>query len=109
MKKIAIIIERTDVNLGGAERSVSELAQALCEHDCQVEIIAAKGRSDNQNVRFLCSDLPGKRTGFNDFENALTDLVQEGTIEILTYAWRMSDDLEREKRFIYTPSHGDPQ
>ena len=41
----------------------------------------------------------------DDFENALTDLIQEGTIEILTYAWRMSDDLERVKRFIYTPSH----
>ena len=41
-KKIAIIIERATVELGGAERSVFELAEALRDVGLEVDILAAK-------------------------------------------------------------------
>jgi hypothetical protein len=41
-KKIAIIIERANIALGGAERSVFELAAALKAHGLEVDILAAR-------------------------------------------------------------------
>lgn len=37
------IIERTDVALGGAERSISEVADALSVLGLEVHLLAAKG------------------------------------------------------------------
>ena len=56
--KVAIIIERADTALGGAERSVFEMAQALASLDLDVHILAAKGRMEANNVHFLCRDIP---------------------------------------------------
>jgi hypothetical protein len=60
--KIAIIIERADVELGGAERSVSELAEAIGAIGCDTHILAARGKAGKENVHILCGGLPGKRT-----------------------------------------------
>jgi len=41
--KVAIIIERANTALGGAERSVFELTAALSGLDVKVHILAVKG------------------------------------------------------------------
>jgi UDP-glucose:(heptosyl)LPS alpha-1,3-glucosyltransferase len=71
VKKVAIIIERTDVALGGAERSISEVADALAALGLEVDLLAAKGTTDRGNIRVLCRDVPGKRVTLAAFENAL--------------------------------------
>ena len=55
--KIALIIERADIELGGAERSLFELSSALRSTGCQVEILCAKGNKKIKNVHPLCSEL----------------------------------------------------
>lgn len=71
VKKIAIIIERADIALGGAERSMSEVAAALSELSLDVDLLAAKGTSNRDNVRVLCGDVPGKRVSLAAFGSAL--------------------------------------
>ena len=82
-KKIAIIIERANVALGGAERSVLELAAALSGLGLDVEILAAKGRTDAHNVRILCSNQPGRRVGFFTFEKALKKHLSQNSYDII--------------------------
>jgi UDP-glucose:(heptosyl)LPS alpha-1,3-glucosyltransferase len=81
--KVAIIIERVDVALGGAERSVSELADALAILDYDAHILAAKGSATAKNVHILCSDLPGKRTGRRVFARALQKHIEENHYDII--------------------------
>lgn len=71
VKKVAIIIERADVALGGAERSMSEVAAALSELGLDVDLLAAKGATDRDNIRVLCRDTPGKRVPLTVFGSAL--------------------------------------
>jgi UDP-glucose:(heptosyl)LPS alpha-1,3-glucosyltransferase len=68
--KIALIIERMDIELGGAERSVSELSQALTDQGLEVTLLAAKGRADNLRSFVLCEG-SGKRTSHAAFAAAL--------------------------------------
>ncbi len=82
-KKIAIIIERANVALGGAERSVLELAAALSGLGQEVDILAAKGRTDTHNVRILCQDKPGKRVRYFAFEQALRKHIAETKYDIV--------------------------
>lgn len=82
-KKIAIIIERANVALGGAERSVLELVAALSGHGMEVNILAAKGRTDAENVHILCPDLPGKRVNFFTFEKALKKHLLQNNYDII--------------------------
>ena len=72
--KVAIIIERADVALGGAERSVSELAEAIGAIGYETHILAAKGQSTAQNVHILCADMPGKRTSYQVFARELKNI-----------------------------------
>lgn len=80
--KVAIIIERADVALGGAERSVSELTDALAVLDLDVHILAAKGQSESEKVHILCSGLPTKRTGHRVFARALRKHIEENHYDI---------------------------
>ncbi|MHC4574975.1 MAG: glycosyltransferase family 4 protein [Planctomycetota bacterium] len=70
-KKIAIIIERADIALGGAERSVFELAAALHDLGLEVHMLAAKGRTNTKNIHILCHHAPGKRPCYHTFSHAL--------------------------------------
>lgn len=70
-KKIALIIERTDIALGGAERSVFELATALSALGLKVDILAAKGRTKAKNIHILCRNTPGKRAYYFTFAKVL--------------------------------------
>ena len=75
--KIAIIIERANTVLGGAERSVFELAAALSRFGFEVHILTAKGQTEAKNIHILCQDKPGRRTGFFTFEESLKKHLSE--------------------------------
>ncbi|MFB0555012.1 MAG: glycosyltransferase family 4 protein [Phycisphaerae bacterium] len=76
-KKVAIIIERANITLGGAERSVFELSAALFALNFEVHILAAKGQTDAKNIHILCQDKPGKRTDYFTFAEALKKHLSE--------------------------------
>ncbi len=81
--KLAIIVERADVTLGGAERSVFEMAQALAALDLEVHVLAAKGKAGKENVHILCGDLPGKRTDYGAFARALRKHIEGNHYDII--------------------------
>ncbi len=83
VKKIAIIIERADIALGGAERSMFEVADALSTLDLHVDLLAAKGRTDRRNTRVLCEDVPGKRVSLAVFGNALQHHLAQTPYDIV--------------------------
>ncbi len=60
MIKVALIVERADIDLGGAERSLFELACQLSALGVKVTILAAKGQADAENTHILCAEAPGK-------------------------------------------------
>ncbi len=82
-RKVAIIIERANVALGGAERSVLELAAALSALDLEVDVIAAKGRTDTSNVHILCPNRAGRRVAYFTFEKALKEHLSQRSYEII--------------------------
>lgn len=81
--KIAIIIERADVALGGAERSVFELTEAISETGLDAHILAARGRSQSENVHILCPGFSGGRTGYGTFESAIKRHLAENNYDII--------------------------
>lgn len=68
--KIALIIERMDIRLGGAERSISELSHAMIQQGLDVTLLAAQGRAGEIPSEILCGD-SGKRTDHTTFAEAL--------------------------------------
>jgi len=82
-RKVAIIIERANVALGGAERSVLELAAALSGLGLEVDVLAAKGRTNNSNVHVLCPNRAGRRIGYFTFEKALKDHLSQTGYDII--------------------------
>lgn len=82
-KKIAMITERIDITLGGAERSVFELADALSALGLEVDILAAKGGANAQNIHILCRDTSGRRTGYFTFAGALKKYLLANHYDII--------------------------
>ena len=82
-KKIAIIIERAKVELGGAERSIFELAEAIRENGLKVDILAAKGHADADSIRILCKDRPGKRVRYFTFAKVLKEYLSENRYDLI--------------------------
>jgi UDP-glucose:(heptosyl)LPS alpha-1,3-glucosyltransferase len=91
-RKIAIIIERADIVLGGAERSVFELATELSSLGLEVDILAAKGQTpeysfrgqaNTKNIHILCGDKAGRRTGYFTFKKALKKHLSENHYDII--------------------------
>jgi len=82
-KKIAIIIERANIALGGAERSVFELAAALKALGLEVDILAAKGQKNARSIRILCQDSPGKRACYFTFAKALKKYLSESHYRLI--------------------------
>ncbi len=83
MIKTALIIERADIALGGAERSVFELASQLSLLDVKVTVLAAKGQTTAKNINILCAERPGKRTSLADFEKVLINHLIENRYDII--------------------------
>jgi UDP-glucose:(heptosyl)LPS alpha-1,3-glucosyltransferase len=69
--RIAIIIERADIALGGAERSMFEVVSALSQTGVQVHLLAAKGTATSDNVKILCPENTAKRVSEAHFIRAL--------------------------------------
>jgi glycosyltransferase involved in cell wall biosynthesis len=82
-KKIALIIERADIALGGAERSVFELAAALSALGLKVDTLAAKGKTNAKNIHILCQNTPGNRTGYFTFAKVLKKHLSENHYDII--------------------------
>lgn len=76
--KIAIIIERADISLGGAERSVFELIAALRGLSLDVDLIAATGQTDDILSKHFHILFPGpvdQRTDFHKFRKTLKQFL----------------------------------
>jgi glycosyltransferase involved in cell wall biosynthesis len=82
-KKIALIMERIDIALGGAERSVLELAAALSALGLKVDTLAAKGKTNAKNIHILCQNTPGNRTGYFTFAKVLKKHLSENHYDII--------------------------
>jgi UDP-glucose:(heptosyl)LPS alpha-1,3-glucosyltransferase len=82
-RKVAIIIERADITLGGAERSVFELRGALSAIGYTVDILAAKGRTNAKNIYILCKGTPGKRVNYFVFEKAIRQHLYRNKYDII--------------------------
>ena len=82
-KKIALIIERADIALGGAERSVFELATALSALGLKVDILAARGQTNAENIHILCRNGSGKRTCYFTFAKVLKKHLSENQYDII--------------------------
>ncbi len=82
-KKIALIIERTDIALGGAERSVFELATALSALGLTVNILATKGKTNAKNIHILCQNTSGKRACYFTFAKVLKKHLSENHYDII--------------------------
>jgi UDP-glucose:(heptosyl)LPS alpha-1,3-glucosyltransferase len=81
--KIAVIIERADAALGGAERSVFELIDALSAAGHQVDIIAAKSSTKTKNIHVLFENHPKKRTGLTAFKKAAKNYLAKNNYDIV--------------------------
>jgi len=82
-KKIALVIERMDIALGGAERSVFELATAISALGFDVDILAAKGQTNAKNIHILCQNTPGKRACYFTFAKKLKKHLSENHYDIV--------------------------
>ncbi len=81
-KKIAVIIERTNIVLGGAERSVFELSSALRLRGLEVHILAAKGQTDAKNLHVLCRNTE-KRVEYSNFAEAIKKHLEQNHYDIV--------------------------
>jgi UDP-glucose:(heptosyl)LPS alpha-1,3-glucosyltransferase len=81
--RIAVIIERADIALGGAERSVFELTAALGLLGIEVHVLAAKGRAAAANIHILCQDIPGSRVSYGMFAQALRRHLAENKYDLI--------------------------
>ena len=81
--KVAIVVERANISLGGAERSVFEISGALSARGPAVEILAAKGRTQAKNIHILCNETSGKRTNYFTFAEALKKHLSQNRYDIV--------------------------
>lgn len=81
--KVAIITEKSDVSLGGAERSVFEMSSALINNGIDVTILTAKGTSHTKYIKPLCQEIPGKRISLSSFTNAIHKHFVESKYDIV--------------------------
>lgn len=83
MIKVAVIIERADIALGGAERSIFELTSCLKLQGANVTLLAAKGEAKTGNAIVLCEDSSGKRTSLAEFGKAIQQHLAENHYDIV--------------------------
>ncbi|MGA2916870.1 MAG: glycosyltransferase family 4 protein [Sedimentisphaerales bacterium] len=80
--KLAIITERANITLGGAERSVFELAARMALLGIDVQILAAIGAAQSNRVKVLCGNTE-KRVGLETFKKALLQHFQDNHYDII--------------------------
>jgi len=81
--KVAIVIERYDISLGGAEWLVFELASALCRQGVDVDILATRGNTNIDNVHFLCPAGRNKRISLACFAKLVLDYIERNHYDII--------------------------
>jgi glycosyltransferase involved in cell wall biosynthesis len=81
--KVAIIIERYDISLGGAEWLVFELTSALCQLGIDVDILAAQGDSSAADVHFLCQTSNSKRISLTSFAKLISNYIDRNHYDII--------------------------
>jgi UDP-glucose:(heptosyl)LPS alpha-1,3-glucosyltransferase len=81
--KVAIIIERYDISLGGAEWLVFELASALSQLGVDVDILAAQGDSNAANVHILCQAGHSKRISLATFAKLISNYIARNHYDII--------------------------
>ena len=81
--RVAIVTERTSISLGGAERSVSELAYALSLLGHEVSILAAVGKAEAANVHVVCPQTTSKRVDFRMFSRCLQEHLTGNDYDIV--------------------------
>jgi len=82
MISAAIIIERTEIRLGGAERSIAELMDELQTQGIRARILAAAG-TPAENIAVLCSNQPTHRIQLSVFEKALLSHLADNHYDIV--------------------------
>ncbi|MFA5292274.1 MAG: glycosyltransferase family 4 protein [Phycisphaerae bacterium] len=80
--KLAIITERANITLGGAEKSIFELAARMSLLGVDVKILAATGTASSQRVRILCGNTE-KRISLKIFERAVRQHLSEEHYDII--------------------------
>jgi UDP-glucose:(heptosyl)LPS alpha-1,3-glucosyltransferase len=80
--KVAIINERADTSLGGAERSAFELVEALQQEEISVDLLAATGK-ETENVKILFANREARRAGFYAFGKALQKIISQNRYDII--------------------------
>jgi UDP-glucose:(heptosyl)LPS alpha-1,3-glucosyltransferase len=81
--KVAIIIERAEIALGGAERSMFEVARALSRLELHVDLLAAKGTTTTEGIHVLCPDTRGRRVNLSVFAAALREHLSRNHYDII--------------------------
>ena len=81
--KVAIIIGRYDISLGGAEWLVYELASALYRLGVDVDILAAQGNSSAANVRILLPEGQSKRISLASFAKLISNYLDRNNYDII--------------------------
>jgi len=81
--KVAIIIERYDISLGGAEWLVFELTSALSLLGIDVDILAARGDSSEANVRILRQNDNSKRISLASFAKLTSNFTGRNHYDII--------------------------
>lgn len=80
---IALIIERFNIALGGAERSVYEIAERLKQTGRQVTILASVAPAEAPGVVALCGHDPHKRISFGVYRRALLEHLKTNTYDLV--------------------------
>jgi len=83
MIKTALIIERADIALGGAERSIFELKSQLSTLGIKVTILAAKGHSSLDDIKVLCNRPGRRRCGLAEFQTAIRKHLAQNDYDII--------------------------
>lgn len=81
--KIALVIERFNIALGGAERSVNEIAGQLRRMGLDVTILASVASAGAAGVVPLCGDDPDKRVSFEAYRAALERHLHTAAYDIV--------------------------
>ncbi|MFC1676473.1 glycosyltransferase family 4 protein [Planctomycetota bacterium] len=82
-KKVAIIIERANIMLGGAERSAFELSQALTAKGFDVQLLAATGQANSDAIHVLSKDKHANRVCLSAFEDSLKAHFTRNSYDII--------------------------
>jgi len=81
--KVSLIIERFDIALGGAERSVCELSAELESMGLNVTLLTATGQSSLPTVKVLSPESSNKRISFAQFGSLLNEHLSKNSYDIV--------------------------